>query len=105
MLDAGIHFLRANNGNNSTRYNWRHKMTVHPDWFNNVYAHDWDITAKKVLDKMPGVDAMYAFQLTGYAASSTEMQKIVCANWRKIATKNGISRNEQSFMESAFASR
>lgn len=72
MLDAGIHFLRANNGNNSTRYNWSHKMTVHPDWFNNVYAHDWDITAKKVLDKMPGVDAMYAFQLTGYAASSTE---------------------------------
>ncbi|MCR5378314.1 MAG: T9SS type A sorting domain-containing protein [Fibrobacter sp.] len=71
MLDAGIHFLRANNGNNSTRYNWRHKMTVHPDWFNNVYDHDWDITAKKVLDKMPGVDAMYAFQLTGYAASST----------------------------------
>lgn len=72
MLDAGIHMMRANNGNNATRYNWSHKMTVHPDWFNNVYAHDWDITAKKVLDKMPGVDAMYGFQLTGYAASSTE---------------------------------
>ena len=72
MLDAGIHMMRANNGNNSTRYNWSHKMTVHPDWFNNVYAHDWDITAKKVLNKMPGVDAMYGFQLTGYAASSTE---------------------------------
>ena len=72
MLDAGIHMMRANNGNNSTRYNWRHKMTVHPDWFNNVYDHDWDITAKKVLDKMPGVDAMYAFQLTGYAASSSD---------------------------------
>jgi len=72
MLDAGIHMMRANNGNNSTRYNWSHKMTVHPDWFNNVYAHDWAITAQKVLDNMPGVDAMYAFQLTGYAASSTE---------------------------------
>ena len=72
MLDAGIHFLRANNGNNATRYNWRHKITVHPDWFNNVYSHDWAITAQKVLDNMPGVDAMYAFQLTGYAASSTE---------------------------------
>ena len=72
MLDAGIHFLRANNGNNATRYNWRHKMTVHPDWFNNVYSHDWAITAQKVLDNMPGIDAMYAFQLTGYAASSTE---------------------------------
>ena len=72
MLEAGIHMLRANNGNNATRYNWRHKMTVHPDWYNNVYSHDWAITAQKVLDKMPGVDAMYAFQLTGYAASSTE---------------------------------
>ena len=71
MLEAGIHMLRANNGNNATRYNWRHKMTVHPDWYNNVYSHDWAITAQKVLDKMPGVDAMYAFQLTGYAASST----------------------------------
>jgi len=72
MLESGMHFLRANNGNNATRYNWRKKMTVHPDWYNNVYKHDWDITAKKVLDNMPGVDAMYAFQLTGYAASSTE---------------------------------
>ncbi len=72
MLEAGIHMLRANNGNNATRYNWRHKMTVHPDWYNNVYSHNWAITAQKVLDNMPGVDAMYAFQLTGYAASSTE---------------------------------
>jgi len=71
MLDAGIHFLRANNGNNATRYNWKQKLTVHPDWYNNVYSHDWDITAKKILDKMPGVDAMYAFQLTGWVASST----------------------------------
>ena len=72
VLESGIHMMRANNGNNSTRYNWRRKMTVHPDWYNNVYNHDWDITAKKVLDKMPGVDALYGFQLTGYAASSTE---------------------------------
>ena len=72
MLEAGVHMLRANNGNNATRYNWRHKMTVHPDWYNNVYSHDWAITAQKVLDKMPGIDAMYAFQLTGFAASSTE---------------------------------
>ena len=72
MLEAGIHFLRANNGNNATRYNWRHKMTVHPDWYNNVYSHDWANTAQKVLGKMPGIDAMYAFQLTGWAASSTD---------------------------------
>ncbi|MBQ3839261.1 MAG: glycoside hydrolase [Fibrobacter sp.] len=72
VLESGIHMMRANNGNNATRYNWRRKLTAHPDWFNNVYKHDWDITAKKVLDKMPGVDALYAFQLTGYAASSTD---------------------------------
>ena len=72
MLEAGVHFLRANNGNNATRYNWRHKMTVHPDWYNNVYSHDWTNTAQKVLGKMPGIDAMYAFQLTGWAASSTD---------------------------------
>ena len=72
VREAGIHMMRANNGNNATRYNWRKKLTVHPDWFNNVYSHDWAITAKKVLDKMPGIDAMYAFQLTGYAASSTD---------------------------------
>ena len=72
VLESGIHMIRANNGNNATRYNWRKKMTVHPDWYNNVYSHDWAITAKKFLDKMPGIDAMYAFQLTGYAASSTE---------------------------------
>ena len=72
MLEAGIHFLRANNGNNATRYNWRHKMTVHPDWYNNVYTHDWANTAQKVLGKMPGINAMYAFQLTGFAASSTD---------------------------------
>ena len=72
VREAGIHMMRANNGNNATRYNWRKKLTVHPDWFNNVHSHDWAITAKKVLDKMPGVDAMYAFQLTGYAASSTD---------------------------------
>ena len=72
VLESGIHMMRANNGNNATRYNWRKKLTVHPDWYNNVYSHDWDITAKKILENLPGVDAQYAFQLTGYAASSTE---------------------------------
>ena len=70
--EAGVRFMRANNGNNATRYNWRKKMTVHQDWFNNVYSVDWSITAKKILDKLPGVDAMYAFQLTGWAASTNE---------------------------------
>ncbi|MCQ2104217.1 MAG: T9SS type A sorting domain-containing protein [Fibrobacter sp.] len=72
MNEAGVRFIRANYGNNSTRYNWRKKMTVHPDWYNNVNPVDWDITAKKIQDEMPGTDAMYAFQLTGYAASTNK---------------------------------
>ncbi len=69
-LEAGIHMMRANTGNNATRYNWRKKLTVHPDWYNNVNPHDWDITAQKIQKNLPGVDAMYAFQLTGYAAKT-----------------------------------
>ena len=72
MVEAGIRMLRANGGNNSTRYNWRRKLTVHPDWYNNVYAHDWDVLARKVQERMPGVDAMLGFQLTGYAAKTNE---------------------------------
>ena len=72
MNEIGFRFFRANNGNNATRYNWRKKLTVHPDWYNNVYAHDWDITAKTIQDKLPGANAMYAFQLSGYAASSAD---------------------------------
>ncbi|MBS7390623.1 MAG: hypothetical protein KIG51_00805, partial [Fibrobacter sp.] len=48
MNEIGFRFFRANNGNNATRYNWRKKLTVHPDWYNNVYPHDWDITAKTI---------------------------------------------------------
>ena len=72
MNEIGFRFFRANNGNNATRYNWRKKLTVHPDWYNNLYAHDWDITAKTIQDKLPGANAMYAFQLSGYAASSAD---------------------------------
>ena len=71
MNEIGFRFFRANSGNNATRYNWRKKLTVHPDWYNNVYEHDWDITAKTIQDKLPGANAMYALQLSGYAASTT----------------------------------
>ncbi len=68
---AGIRYLRMNNGNNATKHNWRKNLSSHPDYYNNVYAHNWDVSAKKILDNLPGVDGMYAFQLAGYAASST----------------------------------
>lgn len=44
------------------------------------------------------------FGVKSTVAKSTiaEMKKIVKENWSSIATSNGISRSEQSFMESAF---
>jgi hypothetical protein len=46
--DAGLHFMRMNGGNNATGYNWRKKITVHPDWYNNVYSADWDADAQSI---------------------------------------------------------
>jgi hypothetical protein len=31
--DAGLRFARMNAGNNATKYNWRKKITSHPDWY------------------------------------------------------------------------
>lgn len=69
--DAGLRFMRMNGGNNATGYNWRKKITVHPDWYNNVYSADWDGLAQNVDAQLPGVQGMFAFQLLGRAASNT----------------------------------
>jgi len=45
-------------------------MTCHPDWYNNVYLHDWDYAARKLQDSLPGVQGMWAFQLIGSVAKS-----------------------------------
>jgi len=68
--DAGLRFARVGGGNNMSAYNWRQKLTVHPDWFNNVYGADWDASAKKINDNFPNMQGMFAFQLLGRAASS-----------------------------------
>ncbi len=70
MRDAGLKFTRENGGNNATKYNWRKKLSSHPDWYNNVYNHDWDYAAQTLADSMPGVQGMWAFQLIGWAASN-----------------------------------
>ncbi len=70
MREAGLRFMRENEGNNSTKYNYRKKLTSHPDWYNNVYNHDWDYEAKTLGDSMPGAQGMWGFQLMGYAASN-----------------------------------
>ena len=84
---AGIRYLRMNNGNNATKHNWRKNLTSHPDFYNNVYKHNWDISAKKVLDNLPDVDAMYAFQLTGYVASSMDYN-FADWDWKQAHGKN-----------------
>lgn len=61
--DAGLCFARIGGGNNMSAYNWRAKLAVHPDWYNNVYPSDWDVYAQKVNDNFPNIQGMFAFQL------------------------------------------
>jgi hypothetical protein len=68
--DAGLRFVRMNGGNNATGYNWRKKIVVHPDWYNNVYNSDWDASAQKVNDNFADMQGMFAFQLLGRVASN-----------------------------------
>lgn len=70
--EAGVRFVRQGGGNNSTKYNWRLKLSSHPDWYNNVYANDWDGAAKNLIEKLPGVQGMWSFQLLGKAAANTK---------------------------------
>ena len=69
--DAGLRFARMGGGNNMSAYNWKKKMTVHPDWYNNVYAVDWDKYAQTVNNNFTDLQAMFAFQLLGRVANST----------------------------------
>jgi hypothetical protein len=69
--DAGLRFARMNGGNNASAYNWRLKIDVHPDWYNNVYANDWDVLAQKINTNFPNIQGMFAFQLLGRVASNT----------------------------------
>jgi hypothetical protein len=68
--DAGLRMLRENGGNNATKYNWRLKISSHPDWYNNVYAHNWDYAALSLQNNMSGIACMWAFQLIGKTASN-----------------------------------
>jgi len=69
--DAGLRLARMNAGNNATKYNWRKKITSHPDWYNNVYGSDWDKTSKDIASAHPAMQVMWAFQLIGRVASGT----------------------------------
>jgi len=68
--EAGLRFARENGGNNATKYNWRRKLGSHPDWYNNVYDHNWDYASQEIQKTMPGLQVMWAFQLIGKAAGN-----------------------------------
>jgi hypothetical protein len=71
LRDAGVKMFRECGGNNSTKYNWRLKLSSHPDWYNNVYANDWDKAARSLQQSIPSAQGMWAFQLIGKVASNT----------------------------------
>jgi hypothetical protein len=70
VKEAGIRLTRENGGNNATKYNWRRKISSHPDWYNNVYEHDWDTMSKNIIANVPTIQVMWAFQLIGKVASN-----------------------------------
>lgn len=70
LKDARVRFFREGGGNNSTKYNWRRKLSSHPDWYNNVYANDWSYAAQSLQDNMPFAQGMWSFQLIGKAAKT-----------------------------------
>jgi len=71
LRDLGIRMFRENGGNNSSKYNWRRKLSSHPDWYNNVYANNWDFAATSLQANIPSAQGMWAFQLGGKAAKTT----------------------------------
>ncbi|HEX5169976.1 MAG TPA: glycoside hydrolase family 44 protein [Cyclobacteriaceae bacterium] len=68
LKDARVRFFREGGGNNSTKYNWRRKMSSHPDWYNNVYDNDWGYAAQSLQQNIPTAQGMWSFQLIGKAA-------------------------------------
>jgi len=72
LRDAGVKMFRECGGNNSTKYNWRLKLSSHPDWYNNVYANDWDKAATSLQQNIPSAQGMWAFQLLGKVAANTK---------------------------------
>lgn len=70
IRESGVTILRENSGNNSTKYNWRRRLGSSPDWYNEVVQDNWDYEVKSIQEKLPGMQAMYGFQLIGWAAKT-----------------------------------
>jgi len=72
LRDAGITMFRESGGNNSSKYNWRRKLSSHPDWYNNVYTNNWDQSAQTLQHNFPNAQGLWAFPLLGYAAKTSQ---------------------------------
>jgi hypothetical protein len=70
LREAGVKMFRESGGNNSSKYNWRRKLSSHPDWYNNVYSHDWDFVATSIEENLTGTAAIFTLQLLGRAAAT-----------------------------------
>jgi hypothetical protein len=82
-----------NHGNNATGYNWRNKLTIHSDWYNNVYLADWDARAQNISTNHPNMQGMFAFQLMGRVASNNQNN---FDDWNYSQTHNGMSVPNQN---------
>ena len=92
LKDSGLTFLRESGGNNCTKYNWRRKLTSHPDWYNNVSPHDWDFAAQSLQQKIPSAQGMWSFQLLGKAAK-TSSANFGDWNWNTSQWWQGVNQN------------
>jgi len=89
---AGLRMSRDNGGNNSTKYNWARKLSSHPDWYNNVYAHNWGFASQDVQKRIPGVNLMWALQLLGKAAR-TDSANFDCWSYNQCQYSADITKN------------
>jgi len=100
LKDAGVKLLRENQGNNATKYNWRKKLSSHPDWYNNVEHHDWDYAAKEMQRNVPEMQQMWALPLLGFVAKDSSY------NFNCIPLDNCHgSNNEANFCANGDASK
>jgi hypothetical protein len=93
LKESGVRMLREGGGNNATKYNWRKRLSSHPDWYNNVYGNDWDMSVKNLRDEMPtNVQGMWSFQLIGKAAK-TDVQNFGDWNYNRSQWWEGTAQN------------
>ncbi len=89
---AGLRMSRDNGGNNSTKYNWAKKLSSHPDWYNNVYPHNWGFASQDVQKRMPDVNLLWALQLLGKVAR-TDSANFDCWSYNQCQYSADINKN------------